>query len=166
MALTVSVAESSDYDFIRKGTLNASRKKHFGILPHKPEQRDMMDASIYSLIMEHRFLDGLYAVPYVFWKQHSRIGFLVMTELFPGEGGNEIHLAFVSQKHQGKGYGSWMMDYILGTRQGQDIYARCAPASEQMYQMLLRRGFEYVRTTDYAYRILLRPGVVQPCILA
>lgn len=157
MTLKAVQAEAGDFDFMRKELILGARKRHFNFPVLDPAGLRSLEDNIRSAIEHHRFCSGLLAVPILFMHKQSRVGMVIMTEVSPGQGGNEIHIVFVTDKHRGKGYGSQMVDSILASRQGVDVYARCAPASQRMYEMLQRRGFVYLHTMQDGQRILVRP---------
>ena len=142
---------------MRKEIFLGARKKHFGFSVKNPTDIQFVEESLRLAISQQRFSSGLRVLPLIFFKQQSRVGMVMMSEISPGQGGNEIHLAFVTHKHRGKGYGSQMIDHILGQRRDVEVYVRCAPVSQCMYEMLIRRGFQYEYTNEEGHRVLLRP---------
>ncbi|MDH5446885.1 MAG: GNAT family N-acetyltransferase [Gammaproteobacteria bacterium] len=158
--LTAVYASDADYDFIRKEIILGARKKHFAFSVKDPEDMRFVEENIRSAIHHHCFTSGLRVQPILFMKKQRRVGVVMMSEVSPGKGGNEIHMVFVGHKHRGKGYGSQMIDLILAERQDVAVFARCTVASQCMYEMLERRGFEYQYTMKDGFRVLLRPRQV------
>ena len=150
------LAAPEDYDFIRKEVLSGIRQKHFLIPLKTQEDIRSVEEDIRMAILQHCFASGLRVLPLIFRKNHRRVGMVLMSEVSPGKGGNELHLMTVVKKHRGKGYGSNMLDLILEGRQEVDVFARCAPASSKMYEMLKKRGFEFQYASEDGFRVLMR----------
>ena len=157
-------ARPEDYDFIRKEVIRGAKKRHFDFSIRDPADLRFVEESLRLAISHGYFSSGLRVLPIVFMKNHSRVGMVMMAELSPGKGGNEIHLVCVDPKHQGRGYASQMLDFVLAQRLDLDVYARCTPASQHMYEMLVRRGFRYLYTSPEGQRVLRRPR--QPVLAA
>lgn len=155
--LKAALARVEDYHFMHKEIFLCARKKHFGFSIRNLSEVEFVQKNIRLAISQRCFSNGLHVLPVIFMRQQSRVGMIMMSEMAPGQGGNEIHLAFVAHKHRGKGYGSHMLDYILKQREDVDVFARCAPVSQRMYDMLQRRGFEYQYTNGEGHRLLMRP---------
>ena len=75
----------------------------------------------------------------------------------PDNKGNELWMAAIDPLHRGQGEGREMIDSILDQFKGKNLslFARCAPASERMFQMLLTRGFKQVALGEQGSRGLI-----------
>lgn len=100
--------------------------------------------------------NGLRAYGIIFENNGVPIGFVLMSA---GEGnkGNELWMAGIDSKHRGKGYGKQMIQGVLEQFKGRNLmlFARCAPESETMYQLLSKNGFRHVATGEEGYRGLM-----------
>lgn len=79
----------------------------------------------------------------------GNIGFFFASEKYEGSGENEIELLMAGIKNgfQRAGHGSNMIDYFFALcPKNVTLYARCYPASEAMYIVLVKKGFVKINT--------------------
>jgi GNAT superfamily N-acetyltransferase len=158
--LSVYQADARDYQFIYPELLRAARKKHFLFDTQNPEEREFIKQNLTSVLKQGHLNNGLRGQPLVFEHQKNRIGFALVSEIRPGLGGHELHLFFVHHKYHRRGYGSAMLDEINHRWHQVDLYARCLPASNLMFDMLTRRGFVFTHTNSEGARVLLREKIL------
>jgi len=149
-------ADLSDLAPICSEIIIAAEHGHFCLNPLQSNAIQWSHRNIYSVIEYGHFENGLSAIPIVFEFKNQPIGYVIMSEVAPGSGGNEIHIFIVPRAYQNQGYGTHMLTNIMKERKTVDVYARCAPASEQMFYMLQKRGFKYIEDNEEGFRILLR----------
>ena len=159
MALKLLQPDLSDIDFICELMLDAARHGHFNdeILKESYEQALRHDIE-YLLAKGRRRDEDLRAQAIIIEDDGNRIGFAIMSEMYEGDGGNELYILAVAPEYRGRGYGAQILDELLDRwLPHAEVFAQCLPASETMYQMLLKRGFSHVKTTDDGTR-LMRSG--------
>jgi len=79
----------------------------------------------------------------------GNIGFFFVSEKYEGSGENEMELLMAGIKKglQKTGHGSNMIGSFLALCSGSaTLYARCYPASEAMYKVLVKAGFVKINT--------------------
>lgn len=157
--LTVYQADPGDFNFIYPEAIRASKQGHFLIDTQNPEERDFLKRNLKSVLSHGQFENGLRGQPLIFQNENIKVGFALISEFKPGLGGNEIHLFLVHHKYLGHGYGSAMLDEINRRWQQVDLCARCFPASQTMYNMLLRRHFIFSHTNSEGAKVLLREKI-------
>lgn len=154
--LTVHRATDKDQNFICSHILAASRKGHFAIDPDNREMVTSMKQEIFSIINKKQLLNGLGTFTFVFYNKSTRVGFTIITESPVNDGGFEIHAMLVLPEYQHQGFGSFMLDTVLGRMLSDKVYARCSPQSEAMINMLHKRGFIEISTNELNYKIMRR----------
>lgn len=157
--LSVYQAEPADFHFIYPELIRTARKKHFLLDTRDQDKRDYLKHELKRVLKEGFLENGLQGQPLLFQDQDTPVGFTLLSEIIPGQGGNEIYLFMVHHTQQGKGYGSAMLDEINRRWQKVDLYARCLPASQTMHAMLLRRGFQFTYTNADGASVLLRKKI-------
>lgn len=109
-----------------------------------------------SIIAEKIRPNGLQAEALIYEHKGRSVGFIIMSA---GENnkGNELWMAAIHPDHRGKGHGKAMITWVLDQFEGKNhlLFARCAPESEIMYQLLLSHGFSHMVTGDEGYRGLI-----------
>jgi len=140
--LKVFAADQSDLDWMFQLYIHAANNGHFAI-KNTPAGRDVVKENIFSIVTYQKMVDfNLQAQALVFESGYGKVGYVVMSELEPGLGGNEIQLFVVDEKLRGMGYGSYMLEEVIRRWHPLvDIYARCHPASSQMAAMLRKANF-------------------------
>ena len=146
-------AVTSDAPFIQSLLLSGSRKGHFN--PKLLERRDALRNEVESIIHQGRLHQSpLSAWAWIFRHGSLRVGMSILCEISHGVPGYELYALAVHKDFRGNGYGRIILDEMLYYYAGADLYARCLPASETLYQMLLRRHFEHLYTTPDQARVL------------
>lgn len=71
--------------------------------------------------------------------------------------GNELWIVAIDKKFRNQGHGKQMILGIINQFKGKNLmlFARCAPESEIMYQLLLQHGFNHFTTGQEGYRGLM-----------
>lgn len=154
MQLTFSLATLSDAPFIESLLMAGARKGQFNsrLLSH----RDRVRKDVQSMIAQQRLLDSpLYAEAMICKVGQERAGFSIMCGVTDFPNGIEIYALGVHKAFRGQGLGSKLLDELLyHWLARRDIYAQCLAASEQMFQMLLHRHFEFLFTLPGGARVL------------
>ncbi len=101
---------------------------------------------------------GIETVPADLWvceQEHRALGFLLVAGL-DNRGGpeRELYMIAVQPDYRGQGLGRLLTDFFCERFAGSTLHAQCRPESEQMYAMLLRRGFIHRGNTVGGYRVL------------
>ena len=140
--LKVFAADESDLDWMFRLFVHAANKGHF-VLQNNRESRAKIRRNISSIISQHLMSDyNRRAQAMIFENDHGKVGYVVMSEIKAGRGGNEIHLFVVDQEMRGKGYGRFMLDEVIRRwHPAADIYARVFPLSKKMAIMLQNANF-------------------------
>jgi GNAT superfamily N-acetyltransferase len=158
MKLEERLANISDLDFINGCILYGARKGHYAFNAENPAVVAAMKTEIKSVIMAQALLDQRYAQATVFTLNGKRIATLIVSEAAPGQVGVEIYAMSVVKKFQNRGYGSQLLDGMLGRFAHNDVYARCSLVSEKMHALLESRGFR-LYAIDRDHRVLLKEAV-------
>ncbi len=160
MALKLLQADLSDLEFICDLMLEETRAGHFAPRHMDPNAPELFRENLRSIITHGRHLDqNLRAQAIVVEEDGQRVGFVIMSEMFEGRGGNELAAIVVAKAFRGRGYGSRILDEVLGRwLPHAEVHVQCLPASETLYRMLLARGFEHFDTTDTGLRLLRSRG--------
>ncbi|WFS17197.1 GNAT family N-acetyltransferase [Pseudomonas sp. 905_Psudmo1] len=151
-------AENSDIDFMHKEILAGASKGHFSESFLTPKGSNGLKLNLTSIVGAKRRLDSdkpAYGV--IYHRQGAPVGFIINSSI-QGKTGTEIWMMGISENYQGQGHGAALLDEIL--RHFSDyngvIMARCHPASQKMYQMLINRGFKHETTGEHGTRFLVR----------
>lgn len=141
-------ADLSDIDFIHEVFMQGVEAGHFPEELLEEEQQSLVRGNMESVITQGIQRDnGLRAQAIVYEDDEQRIGFVIMSELIPKMGGNEMYVIAVDKNYRGKGYGNKILDDIIQRWVSHsDLYVRCRPDSEVMYHMLTKRGFKHFHT--------------------
>lgn len=138
------------YELIMDGAKHGYFNREFQKLPAAANGLRLELTSI----LENRLRpNGLPAYGIVYEHEDRVIGFVLMSA---GEGniGNELWMAAIHPDFREKGHGRKMVQGVLEQFKGRKLmlFARCAPESKRMYQLLLKNGFRHVATGDEGYR--------------
>jgi GNAT superfamily N-acetyltransferase len=146
-----------DLNFIHKLILDGARNGHFN-----PEfylnsaTNNGLKKNLESILKYQKRLDtNVQAYTLVSEEDGKPTSFMIISAL-EGAKGNEIWMMSTEPQHQRKGIASDFLDNILrqfknGNR---SVFVRCEPASEIMYKLLVKSGFEHLETSARGTRIL------------
>jgi GNAT superfamily N-acetyltransferase len=162
MTLQLMPATMRDTDFILSLILFGAHKGHFypDLANNKSALRAILDSTIKYGVQD---ASGLRSQAMVGWHNGVRVGATIVSDTEKTDNSIELSVIAVRKEHQGRKYGAQLLDALL--RQWlphKTIYVRCFPASEQLVQMLLRRGFILAGTTGKHTRVLRRQQEIQP----
>jgi GNAT superfamily N-acetyltransferase len=153
--LKLILPDATDLVFMRELLIDGAQHGHFS--KKIVEEPNYIDNTLASIVKSGRLFDRpLRAQAIIFEHNRQRVGFAVMAEVEANRGGNEIYIFAVDSKLRGQGYGRAMLNEILHRWSLVDVFARCYPASEHMYQMLLKAGFHYLFDMKDGARVLRR----------
>ncbi len=163
MELKALQADLTDLPFMHSLFISEVEDGHFtkGLL--KEEQQELSRANMESIIVHGIQRDnGLRAQAIIYEKNEQRVGFVIMSELEPGEGGNEMYVMAVDKKFRGKGFGSMILDDVIQRIVPHaNLFVRCMPDSIVMYQMLIKRGFTQFETDEEGTQYLAKKKASQ-----
>ena len=156
MNFSIRPGHLRDQGFVCSRLLNGSRNGHFHIDVDNKQKMKTFRAQVNDAL--HSTQDNPHSIRsiYIAESRAQRIGIAIVDFIDPYGFNREIHAMSILPEYQSQGYGSALLDQLMTRLQASGIYVRCSAASEQMYQMLLHRGFHYLRTTDGGYRVLKR----------
>ncbi|MDH5765339.1 MAG: GNAT family N-acetyltransferase [Gammaproteobacteria bacterium] len=155
MLLVQRLANITDLDFIYSCILYGSRKGHFSFDVGNSFMVNCMKREMQSVVHDQQLLDQRQAQASIFFTQGKRIATLIMSEVAGEQSAYEIYAIVVARKFQHQGYGGQIIDEVLSHYPQSDIYARCAPGSDQIVRLLDRRGFR-LSSIDDDYRVFIR----------
>lgn len=141
-------ANIGDLDFIFNLIIDGAKEGHFNQeLYTSDEAKRGFRIELMSILEKQVRLGGLRAYGSVYEIKGKRVGFLLISS-GPGNKGNELWMASVDPEYRGKGHGKTMMLYVINQFSGKNLilFARCAPKSEVMYQLLTNNGFKLFET--------------------
>lgn len=150
--------DASDISFMQQLLVQGAQRGHFSsrIL----EVPNFINNTLMSLLRNGRLYDKpLRAQAIIFEHNKSRIGFAIIAEVETNQGGNELYAMAVDEPFRGRGYGRAMLNEILRRWSGVTLYARCFPASQRMYEMLIKSGFEFLFDSKDGARVLGHPAI-------
>lgn len=107
-----------------------------------------------ALILESQVRpNGLRAYGIIYEHKGLPIGFVLMSDDEQNKG-RELWMAAIHPGFQKKGHGKKMIQGVLDQFKDRNLmlFARCAPESERMYQLLTKNGFKHVATGEEGYR--------------
>jgi len=153
MQLNPGAATAADIPFIESLLLAGARKGHFN--PELLNRRDTIRQNLQSVVRQNRMLESpLYAEARIYKCNSQRTGFSIMTGVTDWPNAIELYAIGVYKTMRGNGFGRLILDELLHQWLPEcNVYVRCAPASEQLYQMLLRRQFQYLFTMPSGSRV-------------
>lgn len=100
--------------------------------------------------------DGTHAYALIYEEDGELIGFVIVSfnsinEVY------ELWISAIRPRHRDKGKGNAMVAELLSQFKGKniDLMARCAPASEAMFHILISNGFRHVDTGPQGVRALI-----------
>ncbi len=149
------IADITDIHFINSCILYGARKGHYLIDVDNQVVVECMKKEIKSVINNQKLLDNRHAQATVYSADNKRVAMVIISEATPGSSCYEIYAISVIKGHQGKGYGSQILDSILNRFLYLDVYARCLPASVRMEQLLVQRGFKF-DSMDKGFKVMLK----------
>ena len=148
-------ANISDHGFICSIILNGARKGHFSI-----DLTDQRAIHHFKATISDMLKPGCTEQVYIFLKQDKRLGLAILNDIDAHPDCKELYMLCVHSKFRKQGYGKQLLDIIMHKLQHFTVYARCAPASQIMFDMLLQHHFQLIHETDQGIRILKKH---QPC---
>lgn len=163
MALRTLQADLSDLPFMHTLFISEVEDGHFTKELLEEEQQELSRANMESIIVRGIQRDnGMRAQAIIYEKDEQRVGFVIMSELEPDKGGNEMYILAVDKVFRGKGYGGEILDDIIQRIVPHaNLFVRCKPNSTVMYQMLIKRGFKHFETDEEGTQYLAKQKASQ-----
>jgi N-acetylglutamate synthase-like GNAT family acetyltransferase len=156
-------AESKDIDVIHQLLVDEAAQGRFD--PHLAEEpyRSGLRRNLNNIRKRGRRLDQDVRAQLLVWEQDRQLaGCLVNSAILP-DAGNELWMMAVVPDARGQGVGGDMLRRVLAALHPRvDLFARCAPGAGAMMQMLLRRGFLPIDSSDSGVRALKLPRLGTP----
>ena len=150
-------AEESDIPFMSELILDGARNGHFRFDPTDVEVAQQAHEEVCCMVREGRRLArSERARGVVVEADGRRVACAVLTDMEGGVDGYELYVFAVDPQFRDQGVGRWLLDALLERCRPVDLYVRCTRASESMFAMLQRRGFEHLDTVDGEIRVLRR----------
>ena len=151
-------ADLSDLEFMHSLFISEVEDGHFTEELLEEEQQILVRANLESVIVQGVQRDnGMRAQAIIYEDDEQRIGFVVMSELEPNKGGNEMYIMAVAKEYRGKGFGGKILDDVIQRIVPHaNLFVRCKPDSKIMYQMLINRGFTKFETDDEGTQYLAK----------
>lgn len=150
-------ATMDDLDFIYELVLDGSKYGYFNRKFHGlPEAAKGLRLELASILKKQIRPNGLRAYGIVYEHDSRPVGFVVMSAGEQNKG-NELWMVAVHPDFRNKGHGRKMIQGVLEKFKGRNLflYARCAPESERMYQLLLKNGFTRRIIDENSYRVIM-----------
>ncbi|NHC05028.1 GNAT family N-acetyltransferase [Acinetobacter sp. 187] len=147
----------SDLSFIHRLILNGSKKGNFS-----PEfylnqaANDGLRENLQSILDNQKRLDADLKTSTLITEHNGKpVAFVI----FSKTQGNaiEIWMMGTDPQYQGKGIASSLLDKILNNYKNSNgvVLAKCHPASEIMLRLLIRKGFEILKTGESGISLLV-----------
>jgi len=154
MHITHRPGNTSDLGFICSCLLSDARKGHFSIDVNDRQAVHHVRQEIAAMLGH----DSAHAV-YTFLIGEKRVGFAILSSLPARPRCRELYALSVAVKFRGRGYGHQLLLILLQKLQQHIVYARCAPSSVAMQQMLLGHNFQCIQETEKGIRIFRRDNL-------
>lgn len=140
--LNVFAADHSDLEWMYRLFIHAANKGHF-VFQNNKTGRDQVKLDFYSIVSQQKHARvNLRAQALVFENSQDKVGFIIMSEMDPKLGGNELYVFIVDEEKRGNGFGRHMLTEVIRRWHPLvDIYVRCLPASKRLASMLLKASF-------------------------
>lgn len=160
--LRVFAADESDLPWMYRLYIHAANKGHFLVADKNSGLIDIRN-NLKAIVLEKAVKDlGLRAQAMVFETEQARVGYVVMSEIRAGMGGNELLMFVVDKKMRGRGYGKYMLNEVVKRwHAAANIYARCFPASSIMSDMLKKANFSNIGKNNEGADIYILPRMQQ-----
>ena len=163
MELKALQADLSDLPFMHSLFISEVEDGHFTKELLEEEQQELVRANMESIIVQGVQRDnGMRAQAIIYEEDEQRVGFVILSELEPNKGGNEMYIMAVDKEFRGKGYGRKILDDIIQRIVPHaNLFVRCKPDSTVMYQMLIKRGFQHFETDEEGTQFLAKQKASQ-----
>ncbi len=142
--LKVFAADETDIDWMYRLFIQAANNRHF-IMQNNKQGRERIKRNLVAIVLQQNMIDyNRRTQTMIFENDSGKVGYVIMSEIQAGKGGNEIHIFVVDKQMRGNGYGCRMLEEIV-TRWHPyaDLHARVFPASIRMASLLRNSQFLY-----------------------
>lgn len=147
-------ANINDLDFIYELVMSGAEHGFFNRQFHElPAAANGLRLELFSILASKTRLNGLMTYGIAYEHKGRPIGFVLMSTVEQNRG-NELWMAAIHPDFRQMGYGKKMIQGVLEQFKGRNLmlFARCAPESESMFQLLIKNGFKHVSTGEKGYR--------------
>ena len=150
-------AQLDDLDFVMSEIVEGTKKGHYieTILEFQQQlaMRNMLSQVIENLCLVRLSKLGqetIFARLFIYGSPNEdKVGYLLVSDKSEYCNDIEIYQAGIKESHYGKGHGLNLIDNFLSIApKDRSFFARCYPASEAMFNILLKHGFEHIGTLD------------------
>ncbi len=152
------LANSKDIDIVHELLVAEAKLGRFDQRLAQEPYCSSLRKNLNHIRRKGRRLDQELPAQLLVWEKDGAVaGFVVNSAILPAAG-NEILMLAVLPEFRGQGEGSKMESELLGYLHPRvDVFARCPPGAKLYMDMLLRRGFLPLDTTEKGVRVLKLP---------
>lgn len=149
-------ASRTDFQFIFNLALAEAKNGHFFLELLNPAASFGFALELDSILAKRVRPNGIQAYALIWQRDSKPIGFIIMSAGSDMKG-NELWMSALSPEYRGNGEGTKMVNEILVQFRGKNrvLWARCAPESKAMFQILTTNGFSHELTDKNGTRGLL-----------
>jgi RimJ/RimL family protein N-acetyltransferase len=135
--LKVFSADESDITWMYRLFIQAANNRHF-IMQNDRQGRERIKRNLVAIVLQQNMIDyNRRTQTMVFENETGKVGYVIMSEIQAGKGGNEIHVFVVDKQMRGNGYGRLMLNEVVSRwHPYADLHARVFPASTRMANLL------------------------------
>lgn len=151
--------KSQDIDVIHQLIISEAAQGRFDSRLAEAANQAGLRKNLNSIRKHGHRLDEYLDAQLLVWESDAgeMAGCLINSAIMPGLG-NEIWMVAVLPAFRGKGEGSRMLDKALAALHPRaDVFSRCAPEAQVLFQMNLRRGFLPLDVTEKGVRVMKFP---------
>src|SRR5690606_34375177 len=161
--LSFREASIDDLDFIHTEIVEEAKNGHFSSFFYtQPEANKGLKSNLESIITRQRRLDEN-AVTYAYIAEYkgNLASFIILTKQhFNDKESTEIWMAATKQQYRNKGIAQNFINIILTELKSTKldtaiVYSRCLKNSENMYKLLIKKGFSHEKTDENGTRLLV-----------
>lgn len=158
------LAKSGDIDGIHRLIVAEAAQGRFDRRLVDEPYRTSLRKNLNTIRKRGRRLDEDVSAQLLVWEadEGEMAGCLINSAILPGLG-NELWMVAIVPEARGRGEGSRMMREALACLHPRvDVFSRCAPEAQVLYQMNLRRGFLPLDVTEQGVRVMKLPKMGSP----
>lgn len=160
------LATSQDIDVIHQLIVAEAAQGRFDRRLADEPYRASLRKNLNTIRKRGRRLDEEVSAQLLVWEddEAEMAGCLINSAILPGLG-NELWVVAIVPEARGRGEGSRMLHEALACLHPHvDIFSRCAPEAQVLYQMNLRRGFLPLDVTEQGVRVMKLPKMGSPLV--
>ncbi|EKO3881820.1 hypothetical protein P0F40_003622, partial [Vibrio metschnikovii] len=156
-------AQHDDLDFVMGEIIEGTKKGHYIETILEPQQQTAMRRMLANVIenrclvrLSHLGQEEIFARLFIYGSpKEDRVGYLLVSDKSQVCNDLEIYQAGVKETHLGQGHGRNLIDnFLYISPKDRNVFARCYPASKEMFNILIKYGFEHSGTSRSGIREL------------